>query len=106
MATDPFGLLVLAGRRAASRVADLRTLHGSEVWLSADPVGLLPRPGAKGASSGAPSGDVLVVGGPLEGRHGTWEGLVESPADDPRGAVAIDGARYAIPLGDLRRRTA
>jgi len=106
VATEPFGLLVLSGRRAASRVADVRGLHGSEVWLSADPVGLLPRPTTGSASVRASAGDVLVIGGPHEGARGVWEGLLEASADDPIGAVRINGERFAIPLGDLQRRTA
>jgi hypothetical protein len=81
-------------------------LHGSEVWLSADPVGLLPRPTTGSASVRASAGDVLVIGGPHEGARGVWEGLLEASADDPIGAVRINGERFAIPLGDLQRRTA
>ena len=106
VATEPFGLLVLSGRRAASRVADVRGLHGSEVWLSADPVGILPRPTTGSAPVRASAGDVLVIGGPHEGARGIWEGLLEASADDPIGAVRLNGERFGIPLGDLQRRTA
>ena len=55
---------------------------------------------------GAPDFDVIVVGGTYEGSIGVWEGLADPRADDPLGAVRVDGTLRAIPLGDLQRVTA
>ena len=112
VATEPFGLLIMTSRRMSqsgrsSAAALLRSLHGGRVTLSAEPIGLV----MTGASvlreaSAAQAGDVRVIGGAYEGASGTWEGLADPRADDPLGAVRIDGVLRAIPLGDLQRITA
>jgi hypothetical protein len=112
VATEPFGLLIMTPRRMseASRSTAtelLRSLHGGRVALSAEPIGILiqedvtQRHGSTGRV-----GDVLVIGGTYEGSIGVWEGLADPRADDPLGAVRIDGVLRAIPLGDLQRLTA
>jgi len=109
VATEPFGLLIMTSRRMSesgrsSVTALLRSLHGGRVTLSAEPIGLLmASASALRAAEDAQGGDVRVIGGAYEGASGTWEGLADPRADDPLGAVRIDGVLRAIPLGDLQR---
>ncbi len=107
VATEPFGILIMTPRRplegGATRAIELlRTLHGRTVRFHADPAGLV----VYGGSGPREGGDVLVVGGAYEGRYGSWEGLADPRADDPLGAVRLDGQLCAIPLGDLQRAIA
>lgn len=107
VATAPFGLVVMTPRRQTRERSDrvrelLHGLHGARVRFSNDPVGVV----VQGAGRGHEHGDVLVIGGPHEGRVGVWEGLADPRADDPLGAVRIDGTLCAVPLGDLQRRSA
>ena len=107
VATAPFGLIVMTPRRPTSgsdeRVMHLlRSLHGARVRFSDEPIGLV----VHGGGADREAGDVLVIGGIHEGRTGVWEGLADPRADDPLGAVRIDGELCAIPLGDLQRRSA
>lgn len=107
VATAAFGLVIMTPRRPTSgsdeRVSKLlRGLHGRRVRFSGDPVGIV----VDGADGEGEPGDVLVMGGDHEGRVGVWEGLADPRADDPLGAVRIDGVLHAVPLGELQRRSA
>jgi hypothetical protein len=107
VATAPFGLIIMTPRRPTSgsdeRVMHLlRSLHGARVRFSDEPIGIVMH----GGGADREAGDVLVIGGIHEGRTGVWEGLADPRADDPLGAVRIDGVLCAVPLGDLQRRSA
>lgn len=107
VATAPFGLIIMTPRRSASASAErvaqlLRSLDGERVRFSGEPVGII----VHGGSDHREAGDTLVTGGVHEGRTGVWEGLADPRADDPLGAVRIDGALCAVPLGDLQRLSA
>ena len=107
VATAPFGLIIMTPRRPTSgsdeRVMHLlRSLHGARVRFSDEPIGIV----VHGGGADRDAGDVLVIGGTHEGRTGVWEGLADLRADDPLGAVRIDGVLCAVPLGDLQRRSA
>lgn len=107
VATEPFGLIIMTPRRSVAESSErtmqlLRRLNGERVRFSGDPVGIV----AHGVAVERGAGDVLVIGGIHEGRSGVWEGLADPRADDPLGAVRIDGALCAVPLGDLQRLTA
>jgi len=112
VATEPFGLLIMTPRRMSEAglhyVTDLlRSLHGVRVALSAEPIGILIQDDVSQRHANAGLvGDVIVVGGTYEGSIGVWEGLADPRADDPLGAVRVDGTLRAIPLGDLQRVTA
>lgn len=95
----------MSGR--SSVTALLRSLHGGRATLSAEPIGLLMASASMPPeASVAQAGDVRVIGGAFENHLGTWEGLADPRADDPLGAVRINGVLRAIPLGDLQRITA
>lgn len=107
VATAPFGLIIMTPRRPTSESDErvmhmLRSLHGSRVRFSDDPVGIV----VQASGDDYDAGDVLVTGGIHEGQTGVWEGLADPRADDPLGAVRIDGVLCAVPLGDLQRRSA
>ena len=107
VATAPFGLVIMTPRRQAAGSADrvielLRSLHGRRVRFSSEPVGVH----VDGIGADRTTEDVRVIGGIHEGRVGVWEGLADPRADDPLGAVRIDGVLYAVPLGDLQRLSA
>ena len=107
VATAPFGLIIMTPRRSASGSSErvmqlLRSLQGERVRFSGEPVGIV----VHGVSADREVGDVLVTGGIYEGRSGVWEGLADPRADDPLGAVRIDGVLCAVPLGDLQRLSA
>ena len=107
VSTSPFGLIIMTPRRPALGSGDritqlLRSLHGVRVRFSDEPVGIV----AHEVQFDEQVGDVSVIGGPLEGRTGVWEGLADVRADDPLGAIRIDGVLYAVPLGDLQRLAA
>ena len=107
VATAPFGLIIMTPRRPTSgsdeRVMHLlRSLHGARVRFSDEPIGIV----VHGGGADREAGDVLVIGGIHEGRTGVWEGLADPRADDPLGAVRIDGVLCAVPIGDLQRRSA
>lgn len=107
VATAPFGLIIMTPRRSASASAErvaqlLRSLDGERVRFSGEPVGII----VHGGTDHREAGDTLVTGGVHEGRTGVWEGLADPRADDPLGAVRIDGALCAVPLGDLQRLSA
>lgn len=107
VSTSPFGLIIMTPRRPALGSGDritqlLRSLHGVRVRFSDEPVGIV----AREVQFDLQVGDVSVIGGPLEGRTGVWEGLADVRADDPLGAIRIDGVLYAVPLGDLQRLAA
>lgn len=112
VATEPFGLLIMTSRRMSesgrsSVTALLHSLHGGRATLSAEPIGLLMASASMlPEASVAQAGDVRVIGGAFENHLGTWEGLADPRADDPLGAVRINGVLRAIPLGDLQRITA
>ena len=111
VATEPFALLIMTSRRMSetgrrSIATHLRGLHGRRVALTAEPPGLAVVDADGRQETNAPAGDVRVVGGAYEGCLGTWEGLADPRADDPLGAVRIDGVLRAIPLGDLQRLSA
>ena len=107
VATAPFGLIIMTPRRPTSESDErvmhmLRSLHGSRVRFSDYPVGIV----VQASGDDYDAGDVLVTGGIHEGQTGVWEGLADPRADDPLGAVRIDGVLCAVPLGDLQRRSA
>jgi hypothetical protein len=107
VATAPFGLIIMTPRRPTSgsdeRVMHLlRSLHGARVRFSDEPIGVV----VHGGGADREAGDVLVIGGIHEGQTGVWEGLADPRADDPLGAVRIDGVLCAVPLGDLQRHSA
>ena len=107
VATAPFGLIIMTPRRSASGSSErvmqlLRSLQGERVRFSGEPVGIV----VHGVGADREVGDVLVTGGIYEGRSGVWEGLADPRADDPLGAVRIDGVLCAVPLGDLQRLSA
>ena len=107
VATAPFGLIIMTPRRSASGSSErvmqlLRSLQGERVRFSGEPVGIV----VHGVGADREAGDVLVTGGIHEGRSGVWEGLADPRADDPLGAVRIDGVLCAVPLGDLQRLSA
>jgi len=107
VATAPFGLIIMTPRRSASGSSErvmqlLRSLQGERVRFSGEPVGIV----VHGVGADREAGDVLVTGGIYEGRSGVWEGLADPRADDPLGAVRIDGVLCAVPLGDLQRLSA
>ena len=104
VATEPFGLLVMTPRRMSQSGSGwgrqlLHSLHGAHVGFSVEPLGLR----APGRAAEQRTGDVHVIGGAYEGSVGVWEGLADPRADDPLGAVRINGSLHAIPLGDLQR---
>ncbi|MFM8998402.1 MAG: hypothetical protein ACKOJD_09970, partial [Candidatus Limnocylindrus sp.] len=76
----------------------LRGLHGARVRFSDEPIGII----VHGGGTDREAGDVRVIGGIHEGRTGMWEGLADPRADDPLGAVRLDGKLCAVPLGDLQ----
>lgn len=106
VATLPFGLLILAARRAIGDGAEraIRHLDGAEVLLSAEPPGLV----AKGrvvrdVSDAARDADVVIVGGEHAGRRGHWRGIADPRSADPLAAIEVDGALVALPFGELQR---
>ncbi|MFM8404052.1 MAG: SIMPL domain-containing protein [Candidatus Limnocylindrus sp.] len=104
VATAPFGLMIMTPRRPTpggdERMMQLlRGLHGARVRFSDEPIGII----VHGGGADRQAGDVRVIGGIHEGRTGVWEGLADPRADDPLGAVRLDGKLCAVPLGDLQR---
>lgn len=106
VATLPFGLLILAGRRSAGdgAVRVIRHLDGAEVSFSAEPPGLVTKGRvARDASDAARDADVVIVGGEHAGRRGHWRGVADPRSDDPLAAIELDGTILALPLGELQR---
>jgi len=108
VATEPFGLLVLDGRRPAPQGIDLRLLDGIDVVLSGEPAGVAFPAGRlpTGASDAPGDADVAIVGGPHEGRLGAWLGLDVTSGTHPLARVRLGAEEHQIPLGDLRRLVA
>ena len=109
VAPAPFGLLILGGRResdewAAELGKALAALHDSDVRLERHPAGLTTT--STRSSSERHGVDTVVIGGPRAGSYGTWRGLADTQASDPRGVVEINGDLVALSLGDLQRLTA
>jgi len=109
VAPEPFGLLILGGRRESDQwTAELGraldALHDCDVRFERHPAGLST---SAARATAVPIGvNTMVIGGPLAGSYGTWRGLADAQASDPRGAIEINGDLVALPLGDLQRLTA
>ncbi|MFM8915575.1 MAG: hypothetical protein ACKOFY_04875, partial [Candidatus Limnocylindrus sp.] len=109
VAPEPFGLLILGGRRESDQwTAELgralHALHDCDVRFVRHPAGLIT---SAARAAAVPIGvNTMVIGGPLAGSYGTWRGLADAQASDPQGAIEINGDLVALPLGDLQRLTA
>lgn len=109
VAPEPFGLLILGGRRESDQWTTelgraLHALHDCDVRFERHPAGLIT---SAARATAVPIGvNTMVIGGPLAGSYGTWRGLADAQASDPRGAIEINGDLVALPLGDLQRLTA
>lgn len=109
VASAPFGLLILGGRRESDVWAGklgraLEGLHRSDVRLQRHPAGLIA---SKERGVDVHGGvDTVVIGGPRAGSYGIWRGLADVRSMDPHGAVEIGGDLVALPLGDLQRLVA